>query len=71
MDPTSPTARLCDLMKQGFMRAAFAPAPRPKKPEAPIVTCYACLNWHRKGQHTAPADVRRANLAEARRKGWV
>jgi hypothetical protein len=61
MHPTSPEARLCDLMRQGFMK--------PRKPkrtpvERPIVACDDCLNWHRKGKHTSDKATRAARKAE-------
>ena len=54
--------RLCDLMRQGFMK----PRKEPRAPKAkpPIVACEDCLNWHTKGKHTATPEVRRARRAE-------
>lgn len=51
--------RYADLMKQGFMKPM--PKPRPKKEPLPIVSCTDCMNWHRKGAHTATVEVRRIN----------
>jgi hypothetical protein len=53
------TDRMLDLLKQGFMKPHRDP--KPQKPEAPIVACDDCLNWHRKGKHTADAATRKAN----------
>jgi hypothetical protein len=41
--------RLCDLMRQGFMKPM-----RARKPKAApvIVACDRCLDWHAKGKHT-------------------
>lgn len=69
MNPSDPLARLCDLMKQGFMKPRKAR--KPPKSERPIITCDDCLNWHRQGKHTANkaqrAINRAANLARVRR----
>jgi hypothetical protein len=43
--------RLCDLMRQGFMKPR--PERKPKK-EQPIVACERCQDWHRKGKHSKP-----------------
>jgi len=48
-----PLNRFTDLNRQGFMRAVYAPAKKPKV-EKPIVACDKCKNWHRKGQHIKP-----------------
>lgn len=50
---------LTDLMRQGFMRGVKAKKP-PKEPP-PIIACDDCLNWHRKGQHTADKATRAQN----------
>lgn len=55
------TERLADLMRQGFMKQRPVKAPKPPKPERPIVACDDCLNWHRQGKHTADAETRKAN----------
>lgn len=60
---------LCDLMRQGL---ATYTAPKSKRAAAPvdtrpIVACDDCLNWHRKGKHTADLDTRKANRKAARR----
>lgn len=59
--------RYADLLKQGFMKP-IRRGRGTKKPkvEQPIVSCEDCLNWHRKGKHTASATERKANR-EARR----
>jgi hypothetical protein len=50
--------RLCDLMRQGFMKSK----PSPKVKEIPpVIACEDCLNWHKKGKHTLSKDERRAN----------
>lgn len=54
--------RLADLMKQGFMKPRKAP--RPKNEPAPIVVCNLCINWHRKGKHTADKATRDARKAQ-------
>ena len=53
--------RYCDLMKQGFMKPM--PKARIKKAPLPVVSCTDCMNWHRKGAHTATIEVRKANRA--------
>lgn len=57
--------RFNDLNRQGFMRRVYE-KPRKSKEPSPIVACDACLNWHRKGKHTATAAERKANLASRR-----
>lgn len=68
-DPVDPSSRLCDLMKQGFMKPRKAP--RKPKPPAPTVACEDCLNWHAKGKHTSPADVRKARRQERAHKSKI
>jgi hypothetical protein len=50
--------RYADLFRQGFTK----PLPKRRaKPSAEIVACKDCLNWHRKGKHTATPEQRRVN----------
>ena len=58
--PLSPGVRLADLNRQGFMRGRKTRTP---KEPPPIVACDACMNWHRKGKHTATHEERAANIA--------
>ena len=47
------SARLVDLMRQGFMK----PLKKGKaKADVPWVACDRCRDWHRKGRHTKPKD---------------
>lgn len=55
--------RFNDLQRQGFMK--LGRKVKAAKPLLPIVACDACLNWHRKGKHTATLAQRRENLAKA------
>ena len=66
-DPSDPRNRLADLMRQGFMKPRRAP--RVAKPLPPIIACDDCLNWHRKGKHTATRDERARNRAKRRQTG--
>jgi hypothetical protein len=52
-------------MRQGLMKTR---ARRPAPKELPIVACDACLDWHRKGKHTADPATRKINLARARER---
>jgi hypothetical protein len=47
-------------MKQGIWKPRRTPKVKASKPPT-IITCDDCLNWHRQGKHTAPAEVRKAN----------
>ena len=49
--------RYLDLLQQGFMRGGARS--KPKKAPPPTVSCYDCLNWHPKGKHISPPEVRR------------
>lgn len=60
MDPID---RFNDLQKQGFMKPRKVRAP---KAERPMVACDDCLNWHRKGKHTADLETRKRNRAQRR-----
>lgn len=52
--------RFNDLQKQGFMKTR---AVRKQAAPLPTVACDDCLNWHRKGKHSADAATRKVNRA--------
>jgi len=51
--------RLCDLMRQGFMKPRYE---RKRRVERPTVACTGCKNWHPEGKHTLDRAARKANL---------
>jgi len=63
-NPTDPAARLADLYRQGFMK----PRRKAKAKPRPIVACDDCLDWHRKGRHTADVATRKANRLAKEKK---
>jgi len=60
--------RLCDLMRQGFMKTGKRL--QSKKLSAPeeSIACIGCLNWHRKGRHLLDTATRKRNIDDWNRR---
>lgn len=55
-----PLDRFNDLNKQGFMRDVYKKKKSPKASKK-IVSCDACQDWHREGEHTKSRSERKKN----------
>jgi len=60
-EDASPMSRFNDLQKQGFMKLGRN-TPKSKVQPKAIISCNACKDWHREGQHTVDAATRKKNL---------